>query len=350
MKSKKYMFTATSLALLSLVSSCAVNPKIDYPFGDGYTPNLDSTPDYHAVDDGFKVDGVLNEVEYRSVRHFIGYKRVGEERAVVDVAVYFGYEGIFIGIDVTENTILYTNPNRPTFINSGIEMYFIKSSSSTYQTPYTLEIDMVADGTLSIKRNIGYSSYGDCAAEDNITPYLATQQKQLDENYGYIHELFISYDYLRKLGFSAAGADVESFYADFVHIAAKNYEGANSAIDRSYYSFAANQLDSGAAWNNPRKTYRFNFGQGLVAYDLMFDIDGPGQIEEEFGYEYAVPKNSCKLIITPDSGDISSLTSLKVNDKDRLSLVKSTNVQGVYSLTITADEITKDLEISASFA
>ena len=343
MKNKVVLF---AVPFLLLVSSCNTNGK-----KEKYEPKLGYERECHKVDDGFKLDGVLDEQEYSSVKHFKGRKTSGEEWANVDWSVYFGNEGLYIGVDVIENTKIYVNPFRSTFINSGIEMYISPTTSTTYSTPNTLEIDMVADGTLQIKRNIGGSSYGRCEIENANNPYLATKQKEeKDGEYGYTHEFFMPYEFFQRLGMVAENEKIAEIEADIVHIASQNYEGNNSSVDRNYYSFATKQLDSGVAWTKPQFTYHFKKDVGFVCHNINISIQGNGEAYEQHGYDFAVPNNSVTLIVKPGSGRIASILEASVNGVDCISSIGKTSESATYQLIINKSLVTSELNIVFRFA
>ena len=334
------------LPFLLLVSACNKNnsPK------DEYKPNLGYETECHKLDEGFNLDGVLDEKEYASVKHFKGRKISGDEWANVDWMMYFGNEGIYIGIDVVENTKIYVNPFRSTYINSGIEMYLSPAGATAYNTPNTLEIDLVADGTLLVKRNIGGSSYGKCEIEDINNPHLATAPKEhLEGEFGYTHELFMPYSFFQRLGFCGENDKVNEVEADLVHIASKNYEGNNSSVDRNYYSFAQKQLDSGVAWTKPQYTYHFKKDVGFVCYDINISIEGNGEAQEVHGYDFAVPNNSATIRVKPSSGRIASILEASVNNVDCVSSLKKTSEESVYELVIPKDLVVTNLNIKFRF-
>ena len=337
---------ALLLPVLFVLSACSgeVVPK------DEYNPKLGYETECHQLDQGFKLDGVLDEKEYSLTKHFKGRKTSGDEWADVDWMIHFGTEGIYIGIDVTENTKLYVNPFRSTYINSGIEMYLSPSTATSYSTPNTLEIDMVADGTLLVKRNIGGSSYGKCEIEDVNNPHLVTVMKaEKESEYGYTHELFMPYAFLQKIGFVEENETVKEVEADIVHIASKNYEGNNSSVDRNYYSFANKQLDSGVAWTKPQYTYHFKKDVGFVCHNIAINIEGSGEAYETHGYDFAVPNNAVTITVKPGNGRIASILEASVNGVDCASSIQKTTEEGVYQLVINKDLVTSDLNIKFRF-
>ena len=345
MMNKKYLFI---LSLIISLAACSNNGASVEP--EPYVPNFGSEREHHKVDEGFKLDGILDEEAYSSVKHFKGIKTSGDEWASVDWSMYFGNEGVYIGVDVNENTEIYVNPFRSTFINSGIEMYLFPTTATSYGTPYTLEIDMVADGTLFIKRNIGGSSYGACEIENANTPYLATFRKEKKDGInGYTHELFMPYEFFQRLEFVGENEKINALNGDIVHIASKNYEGNNSNIDRNYYSFANKQLDSGVAWTKPQFTYRFAKDVGFICYDINVTIEGKGEVSEVRGYDFAVPNNSCTLIVKPSSGRIASIVSATVNGENVISSIGKTSETGVYQLIVPKTLVVDNLDIYFKF-
>ncbi len=322
----------------------------EYPFDTGYEPTFGYERERHPLDEGFAIDGVLDEEEYFTIRHFDGHKISGEEWAFIDAVMYFGENGVYIGIDVTENTQIYVNPYRATYINSGIEMYLSSPQATAYSTPFTLEVDMVADGTLMVKRNIGGSSYGMCEIEDANNPYLATLQKEEQNGvYGYTHEIFMPYTFFQRLEFVGPNEKIAALNSDFAHISSRNYEGNNSGIDRNYYSFASKQLDSGSAWVNPQKTYNFTKERGFVCYELNIEIAGNGQAYESFDYSRVVPKNSSTLFFRPGHGSLSDFQSLTINGIDHLSSLKKSYENGLYTLIIPASLTSADVNVNVTY-
>lgn len=337
---------ALLLPVLFALSACSgeVTPR------DEYNPKLGYESGCHQLDQGFKLDGVLDEKEYSEIKHFKGKKTSGDEWADVDWVIHFGVEGIYIGIDVTENTKLYVNPFRATYVNSGIEMYLSPATATSYSTPNTLEIDMVADGTLLVKRNIGGSAYGKCEIEDANNPHLATVMKaEKEDEYGYTHELFMPYTFFQRIGFVEENETVKEVEADIVHIASKNYEGNNSSIDRNYYSFATKQLDSGVAWTKPQYTYHFKKDVGFVCYNINIVTEGNGEAYELRGYDFAVPNNTVTITIKPGNGRIASILEATVNGVDCTSSIQKTTEESVYELIVNKDLVINDLNIKFRF-
>lgn len=311
-----------------------------------YTPTLGFTPATHATDSYIKIDGAIDEQVYTAEgkRWYKGLKVDGEERATVDMTTVFGDSGIYVAYDVTELTNrIYYNPNRSSWLNSGVEMYFALGGTTTIDSPQAFEVDMVCSGELNFKRRF-MDNWVDAATTYDITPVYAAKTKGGNYNErvctGYTGELFIPYDYLEAIGVTDKGVKPQEVYINPVLITSYSYEGTLRS-DRNWHNLAAADTD-GDGWANPSTFLHFD-KDGLVAHDIKVDIEGKGEIFTDKGYDFAIADNSLTLNVSADNGyTLDALTINNVNYKDKI-------VFKDYKAQIYIPSATEDLNIKATF-
>ena len=187
-------------------------------------------------DAGFVIDGILDEKQY--LRNNWLYLSNHEGGTGVEIAMtsYFGEKGMYFVYDVTEETPIYVNLDRPSYLNSCIEMYLAPSKVNNMKGNSVFEIDLLPSGDMIFKKSNGKGGYVEVSTTNDIMAYLGTTTKGGELNteacYGYCLELFIPWEYMDKFDLDAASMKESYVYAGPAHITSFNYTGTNMNIDR----------------------------------------------------------------------------------------------------------------------
>lgn len=307
-----------------------------------YVPNYDlSGGEIHEIDPEIKLDGKLDDEIYKDRRWLEVNKEHGGETATMRMTSWFGEQGVYLVFDVTESCNIYVNHSRASYLNSGIEMYLAPSGTTSIDTQNSFEVDLEADGTLTFKRRLkgGWDNFMTTSA---IMAQLVSQTKGGKVNttdcYGYTHELFIPYDYMRYLGMLGENEKPDELYINPVLISSYSYEGTRLNMDRHWFNTAADQLD-GTGWSNPSQNYHFD-KNGLVSHDIIVNGNGAGgSVGEHRGYNYAVDRNNVTLKAETNAGY--RLSSLKINGIERRNDLSG----GLITLPL----VTSDIIVDANF-
>ena len=297
----------------------------EYTFEDG-RPDGELT----APDEGFEIDGVLDEAAYSSIRWLEGpvlrpyYTSDGQgvyydydviqERtqsaAQVRMGTYYGENGVYIAYSYQEQAgkVCYVNPSRRSYRNSGVELHIGIPSSATMTGDETISrLTVNANGALTIAKTQGDIWMAPYGTEDHANmPYvgLTGNGTRTDENADrteYTFELFIPWGYFDEVGGEGTAQSMKDG-GDLVVapgiITANNYTGTGQT-DREYYVLSA-RLDDGA-WSDAQGWYHFN-KEGVVAYDIEIAQPQNGVVQEWMGYDTAAKNSSLTFVAKADEG------------------------------------------------
>ena len=78
-------------------------------------------------DAGIVIDGVLDEDAYKSNNWLYLHNEDGGNTVDIAMTSHYGEKGMYFVFDVTESVPIYVNLERPTYMNSCIEMYLAPS-------------------------------------------------------------------------------------------------------------------------------------------------------------------------------------------------------------------------------
>lgn len=338
MRSRKIKMTVicalAAVGVGAALSACGSEPE-------KYKYNYDtSVGQIHATDPEITLDGKLNESIYKSRRWLTIEKEHGEETARMRVTTWFGEQGVYMGFDVEESCNIYVNHNRASYMNSGVEMYLATEGTTSIESQTSFEVDLEADGTLTFKRRLkgGWDRFDTTV---DIMAQLVTTSKGGEVNmpgcYGYTHELFIPYEYMRYLGMLGENEKPKELYVNPVLISSYSYEGTRLNIDRHWFNTAADQLD-GSGWSNPTQNYHFN-ANGLVSHDIIVNGNGKGGTVGEYrGYDYATDRNAVTLKAVTNDGYM--LSSLKINGRER----RGDLSDGYITLPLVTEDVIVDVD------
>lgn len=307
-----------------------------------------STEDYGYVnpdeskadaDEGFKIDGVFDEEVYQKNRWL--YLENKESGADCNIAMtsYFGEKGMYFAYDVDEGTPINVNPERPSYLNSCIEMYLSPGYNQSLWSNGEFEIDLMPTGDIIFKTGNGHNGWTTINGSNDIMAYLGAVPKggpvNSEKCNGYTLELFIPWTYLERWG-----VDVEAVKDSYVavnpaHITSFNYAGTDLNVDRYHYWFAQ---QIGGSWDDVATHFRFdkNGAQDTVLNEFVqgdhYTIKGPKE---------AIPGMKGTYMITPEKGY--AITSFVVNEKE---YIKDVNFLEDGTAVLTTREKVNGLKIS----
>lgn len=354
------LFTAAA-AVACEQGSSDVEVK-DYTFEDW-------KPEMSDPDEGFKIDGVLDESVYsektwlRAVKmekldSYLDYDAAAkaiEEAAKIGMTTHYGTEGMYVAIEykAAVGEQLYVNPDRSSTQNSIAELYLAMPQGQDIEDKYVCEIDLGPDGSMVFKKNNWGGNWDNYATTNDIMAQLGVQTNGqvgqfIDEGQQrateYTMELFIPWEYLDKIGGEGTADLIKAgdVRMNLAPITSYNYTGTNGDVDRWWWMLGS-QLDDGA-WGNLNGWYHFD-SDGLKAYDISVEVQGEGgKVMERFGYDQAVANNSVTFLTYAD--ETHAIKSVTVNGKD---YSDEPSAVGNGSFTVPASEVTKDLEVVVEF-
>lgn len=338
MKKLKMLSLLCLLATL-LLAGCKetqiVPAKEAYSFENQQVPKADP-------DTGFVIDGVLDEPQYQNCNWL--KLQNAEGGAGVDIAMtsFYGENGMYIVYDISENAMIYVNPDRPTYLNSCIEMYLATSNASSMNSNEIFEIDMLPTGDLTIRQRTGKDNWVNVASTHDVMAHLGATTKggavNTEACTGYNLELFIPWAFLDKVGIDAEAMQNSFFYINPVHITSFSYEGTNASSDRYWYGFAT-QLGSDG-WNDVSQFFRF--GKQGVLGTVPVKLE-PGENYTMTGNDMVIPGMMTTVQITPNDGY--ALSSIMINGEEYIDRV-AFNKDGSVTLELRGRK--EGLEISAT--
>lgn len=163
----------------------------EYSFEDGRPDG-----ELAAPDEGFEIDGVLDEAAYNNIRWLEGpvlrpyYTSDGqgvyydydviqeraEDAAQVKMGTYYGENGVYIAYSYQEQAgkVCYVNPSRKSYRNSGVELHIGIPSSVTMTGDETISrLTVNANGALTIAKTQGDIWMAPYGTEDHANmPYV----------------------------------------------------------------------------------------------------------------------------------------------------------------------------------
>ena len=330
------------IALVALIALGAVGIWAMLSGGEGKIEDVPTDDVYEYVnpgeskaqpDEGFTIDGVLDEKEYLKNKWLYLHNDDGGNNVDIAMTSYYGEKGMYFVYDVTETVPIYVNLERASYLNSCIEMYFAPSTVTTLNGNSVFEVDLLPTGDMVFKQANGKGGYVNVATTDDKMAYLGATTKGGEVNsescYGYCLELFIPWDYMQWLGMDVKTMKDSFVYVDPAHITSNNFGGTDASVDRYWYYYAQQH---GASFGNVYQYYRFdaNGAQGTVATNLT-----KGENYTITGDPYVIPGMLTTVTITPEQGY--ALNSVLVNGQEYIQKV-SYNEDGSVTLNVRGEK------------
>ncbi len=368
MKRKWIVVPLSFACAFTAIAAAACSPEtedqdvVDYTFEDW-------SPEVGDPDEGFTIDGVLDEEVYSQKRWLRAVKMEKtdgnldydtamaaiEDAATIGMTTHYGTEGMYVALEykAAVGEQLYVNPDRSSTQNSIAELYLAMPQATDIEDKYVCEVDMQPDGSLVFKKNNWGGNWDNFATTYDIMAQLGVQTNGVvGEIVGegeqratqYSMELFIPWEYIDKIGGEGTADLIKAgdVRINLAPITSYNYQGTDGNVDRWWWMLGS-QLDDGA-WGNLNGWYHFD-GDGLISYDIDIQIEGEGgSVMQRFGYDYAVANNSVTFLTKAEDGY--ALDTITVNGVDYSSQIVSI---GSSYFTVPANLVTEDLVVEAKF-
>ncbi|MBQ8803910.1 MAG: metallophosphoesterase [Tyzzerella sp.] len=351
MEKTKKMTTKKVIAILAAIFLLCGGALALLVIARNYTKTVASEEKYEYFnpdetkaepDDGFVIDGVLDEEQYKKC-NWLKLKN-DQGGAGVDLAMtsFYGKKGMYIVYDISESSPIYVNLERESYMNSGVEMYLALSDVTSMASNKIFEIDLLPTGDMNFRQRTGKENWVNVASSDDIMAYLGATTKggavNTEECNGYNLELFIPWDYMDKLGMNASEMQESFVYINPVHITSYSLTGTNAGTDRYWYAFAT-QLGSDG-WNDVAQYFRFG-ERGVLGTVPVKLVEGENYTIT--GNDSVIPGMMTTVTITPEDGY--ALNSILVNGEEYIKKV-AYNEDG--SVTLKLRGVKEGLVISAS--
>ena len=281
------------------------------------------------TDAGFVIDGILDEEAYQKNNWLYLHNDDGGNDVNIAMTSHFGEKGIYFVFDVTESVPIYVNLERPSYMNSCIEIYLSAPHVTSMRENDVFEIDLLPTGDMLFKRSNGRDGYSNVATTNDIMACLGTATKGGAVNtadcYGYSMELFIPWDYLKWLKMDVEAIQNGYVYINPAHITSYNLNGTDTGIDRYWYHYVQ---QNGVSFSNVSRHFRFN-GQGVMGSVPVTLQQGTHYTLS--GASAVIPGMNAIVTVQPDEGY--ALTSIMLNGQEQIEHI-SFNEDGSVTLTI----------------
>ncbi len=340
MKTPKYALSVLMaiMALCLLFGGCGAN-VMEVPAEGSYSyVNPDETK--AETDAGITIDGVLDEAVYQNNNWLYLSNREGGADVAIAMTSYFGEKGMYFVYDVTEGNPIYVNLDRPSYINSGVELHLAPGYVSKMKANSVFEINLLPSGDMTFKKSDGKGGFVNVETTKDMMAVLGASTKggqlNTEQCNGYCLELFIPWEYMEKFNLDVAAMKSGYVHAGLAHITSFNYAGTDMDVDRYWYSF---DVQHGASWSDVYQYFRFDEKgvQGTVPVQLdageHYTIDGASAV---------IPGMQMDVTITPDAGY--ALKSISINGEEFIGKADF-NQDG--SVTIRERGVAGGMQISA---
>ena len=340
MKMRSFLLILVLALLVSLFAVGCNEAKIEEISAEEEYVYVNPDETKAETDAGFKIDGVLDEAFYKNNNWLYLANKTGGTDVEIAMTSCFGEKGMYFAYDVTEGNPIYVNLDRPSYLNSGIELHLAPSTVSNMKGNSVFEINLLPSGDMTFKKSNGKGNFVNVATTNDIMAVLGTTTKGGELNtadcYGYCMELFIPWEYMEKFDLDTAAMKAGYVYSGLAHITSFNEMGTNMDVDRYWYSF---DVQNGASWSNVYQYFRFdkNGIQGTVP--VTFTAGEHYKVE---GAPAVIPGMPMNVTITPEAGY--TITSVLINGEEYIDAV-TFNEDG--SVTVNERGVAGGVEISA---
>lgn len=329
MKRKLKFSIIGSLLLFLSLSAC---------FGGG---DISSSPIYSFINskipiakngDEIKLDGILDEEIYDSLRWYEETYKTASETVYFRMTSYFDEFGLYFMFDIDDPSI-YVNHERESYQNSGIELYAAVSTAYELKRG-AFEIDLVADGTINMKKaySSGFVSIG---FPFEKAPIYKVKTKggpvNSEEITGYTSELFIPY--------STFGLEDKPEYVYACPTLLRTYSSNPGDTDRLWYNFGE-QTKPDWSWHNPQTWWKYK-ESGFDSFKVELESQGNGKLTTDSVYVYN--GGSSKVYISPNQGY--RLKTLTLNGESVINDLTIFENKATYII----NRISEDVKLEAEF-
>lgn len=347
-KTKMAILTLCALSAFSLMG-CGGKTTADNLIPDEKPYRWANVPTPQAQpDDGVVIDGNFDDAIWQNITWLdaVDTPDVGKN-SNIKVGTVITEKGLYLAFDVEESgSNIWVNPERASYCNSCIELY-MDAADAEAMTKKTVEFDLMADGTYSLRSRVGSNSDWKSAryknGESPVTA-CATKGGSVNERtcYGYSYEVFMPKEYLEYLGYEFS-TDIE-FALNPVHIVSLDYNSTDDSIARLYSQWIG-KYAYGYNWGIPKTWLAFG-KDGLVGYKINISQTGEsslGMVSGLGGTNVINKGHTGKLeVICLNGGKLKILTVDGKNVTDKVAW------QGDYG-TFDLGKPTADVNVSVAF-
>ncbi len=332
---KKLKWILPIVAVLLIAAAALIwvfwDALITVPAEETYT-FINPDPALAETDTGMQIDGVFDESPYTENTWTYLHNANGGNTVDIAMTSWFGEKGIYFAYEVRENTPIYVNMDRATWMNSCIEMYLVPCNVQSLPSENIFEIDLLPNGYLLFKRPNGAGGWSDVSTTHDKMAFLGATtiggEVNTESCTGYNLELFIPYDYLACLGVDTQVIKDGYINVNPSHITSYNETGTDGSVDRYWYSFGK-QL-GGDGWNDVNRYFKFNKNGAMGTVENTFL---PGENCTVTGNPTAIPGLETTVTVRADAGY--ALSSITCNDQEYIRYVDYQE-DGSVKLTVRA--------------
>lgn len=339
MKLRAYGRFPIVLSCAFLLIGCGSNVVKDpypYSFTNKDHPKAETDAD-------MTIDGKFEEIRWNNSRWLTAVDRMNSKQyAEIEFTTSYGDKGVYFAMKVEETgTNIYVNPDRPSWMNSCIEMYMGPASDGA-DSPRCFEFDFIADGSYDSELN--YNGWSSAKTTYDKMPIIASQTLgggvNEPECYGYTVEAFFPWSFLEFADYDLTDKENLILGIDPAHIFSFNYNGTDQNGDRYWSHWSEKYINVG--WQNPSTFFKFG-KNGLIAYEytVKYTGSGRGTVTEKNGWDFVLAEGTSTFTVSTVNG--APIKKLTVNKEDYLD--KLTVSSGIYTFTVTNPTGPLDIEI-----
>ncbi len=230
---KKFIYLIFTLITVTLLCiACQTAPgKME-----SYVPPINASNIQITIDEGFNVDGVLDEQAWTECRNVQTVNSNLSRGGKMDVMTYFGEKSVYFAFNVEDDDLRYRGDRSQT-LNTGVELYFSSLDVPIFSLGcYSIRITPLPDGSDTFETICGYAltkwtpikneGYFISACTTDGTFNAGTKDK------GYTIELAMSYELL------GGKTDYLQYTASFIQTSGdgiKQERDANTFILSTHY-------------------------------------------------------------------------------------------------------------------
>ena len=331
MRRKNYFALATLLVGVTGITSCGdvTENWVDDPDGkfDGYTNPTIPLPERGSLKDTITIDGKFDESIYKEL---VWLERTDPTSGMsVRTTTTVDEKGLYLAFDV-DDSLLFVNPLRNSFENSGVECYLALNNPTTIESN-AYEIDFSLDGKVYPKLQFRGNWEG-LDAPYEYAPFEAFAVKGGDgkvnttvQKEGYTIEAFMPWEYFEKMQ-NITLPENKNDIAINLHpalIQSNNYDVGSGRI---WWDSASSK--SGFGWTNPQTWFIFT-NEGFKHVDFKSEVSEGGSISYKEGKPFITLMNvveDTKLVLNfePIPEDVNDVTKkityegIQLDDGDSL--------------------------------
>ena len=343
MRRKNYFALATLLVGVTGITSCGgvTENWVDDPNGkfDGYTNPTIPLPERGSLKDTITIDGKFDESIYKDL---VWLERTDPTSGMaVRTTTTVDDKGLYLAFDV-DDSLLFVNPLRNSFENSGVECYLALNNPTTIESN-AYEVDFSLDGKVYPKLQFRGNWEG-LDAPYEYAPFEAFAVKGGDgkvnttvQKEGYTIEAFMPWEYFEKMQNITLPENKNDITIN-LHPALIQSNSYDVGSGRIWWDSASSK--SGFGWTNPQTWFTFT-NEGLKHVDFESEVSEGGSIS--YTEKYIEYQGNVTINIDVEEGY--RIKDLSVNGVDYLPTISYKEGKPF----ITLMSVTEDTKLVLNF-